>query len=151
MKMLVLGLGNPILGDDGVGFHVVEELRKTLDNQGITIESAELAGLDLLESLSGYERVIIVDAIETGGRAGDIYRLTPDALKSTSHAGSPHDVNFATALELGKKLNLPLPEKIDIIAIEAADTTDFSEECTPEVAKAIPECVKMVIRLLNEE
>ncbi len=150
MKTLILGLGNPILGDDGVGFRIVEELKKIIRAKDITIESVALAGLELLDLLSGYNRVIIVDAIQTGGRAGQIYRLTPDALQPTSHAGTPHDVNFATALELGRKLAVPLPEKIDIIAVEVAHVTSFSEECTPEVKKAIPAAVKMVNQILRE-
>lgn len=151
MKKLVLGLGNPILSDDGVGFRVIEELKKTVRTKDITLENAALAGLELLDLLSGYDRVIIVDAIQAGGRPGQLYRLTPGSLQSTSHAGTPHDVNFATALELGKKLNIPLPEKIDIVAIEVLDVTHFSESCTPEVAKAIPEGVKMVMDILKED
>jgi len=151
MKTLVLGLGNPILGDDGVGFCVVEELKKIIQRKDVTLESAALAGLELLDLLSGYDRVIIIDAIQTGGRPGRIYRLSPDSLQTTSHAGTPHDVNFATALELGKKLNIPLPRKMDILAIEAADVTSFKETLTPDVAMAVPECVKMVVRLLGED
>lgn len=150
MKTLILGLGNPILGDDGIGLRVTEELKKRLDKQEITIEGASLAGLDLLDLLSGYDRAIIIDAIQTGGRAGRIYRLNPEAFQATCHASTPHDVNFATALELGQRLGVALPQRIDILAIEVADTSHFSEECTPEVAEAIPVCVEMVIRELQE-
>jgi hydrogenase maturation protease len=59
MKTMVLGLGNPIFGDDGVGLRVIEELKKQIHDKDITVESAELAGLDMLETLSGYDRVII--------------------------------------------------------------------------------------------
>ncbi|OGO18920.1 MAG: hypothetical protein A2144_05265 [Chloroflexi bacterium RBG_16_50_9] len=149
MKTLILGLGNPILGDDGVGLRVIEELKNRLDKQEITMESASLAGLDLLDLLSGYDRAIIIDAIQTGGRAGRIYRLNPESFTATSHASTPHDVNFATALKLGQRLGVALPGKIDILAIEVADTSRFSEECTPEVAAAIPACVEMVMRMIN--
>ena len=150
MKTLVLGLGNPILRDDGAGFRVAEELKKRIQDKDVTIENEALAGLELLELLSGYDRAIIIDTIQTGGRAGKIYRLEPDSLKSTLHAGTPHDVNFVTALELGKRLGADLPKKIDILAIEAADVTSFSEECTREVATAIPECVEMVVKMIKE-
>lgn len=151
MKTLVLSLGNPILGDDGVGFRVIEALKKHPKNKETTLESAALGGLNMVEILSGYERAIIIDAIKAGGRVGQIYRLTPDSLRSTSHSSNPHDLNFTAALELGKKLKVILPQRIDILAIEIPDATSFSEKCTPEVAKAIPACVRMVLRLLKEQ
>jgi hydrogenase maturation protease len=145
MKTLVLGLGNPILTDDGVGIRVAKELERRLDHEATVLETS-LAGLDVLDLLAGYDRAIIIDAIQTvGGRAGQIYRLDPEAFGATRHAASVHDVNFATALELGKKLGLALPSRIDIFAIEAADTSRFSEECTPEVTEAIPLCVEMIV------
>lgn len=150
MKTLVLGLGNPILSDDGVGIRVAEELEGKVDPQKVTVMETSMAGLDLLDMLAGYDRAIIIDAIQTvGGQAGDIYQLEPGALDSTQHAASPHDVNFATALELGKRLGLPLPQQIVIFAIEVADASTFSEECTPEVRVAIPGCVEMIIQELD--
>jgi hydrogenase maturation protease len=150
MKTTVLGLGNPIFGDDGVGLRVVEELQKQIHDKDITVEGAELAGLDMLEKLSGYDRVIIIDAIQTGGRVGEIYQLTPADLKSTVHTGTPHDVNFTTALEFGERIGVKLPSKIDIVAIEIAPNVAFSEELTPEIEKVVPEAVKRVLRLLDE-
>lgn len=76
-KTLVLGLGNPILSDDGVGLRVAAGLEGRL-GEGVTVIEASLAGLDLLELLSGYDRAIIIDAIQTeGGQPGRIYRLDP--------------------------------------------------------------------------
>jgi len=150
MKTLVLGLGNPILTDDGVGLHVARELEGRLNQREVTVMETSLAGLDLLDLLADYDRVIIIDAIQTaGGKTGQIYRLESEAFSATCHAATPHDVNFATALELANQLNLPLPRQIDIFAIEAADTTTFSEECTPKVEEAIPACVEMIIQELQ--
>jgi hydrogenase maturation protease len=143
-------LGNPILTDDGVGPKIARELEDRLGRQEATVMETSLAGLDLLDLLAGYDRAIIIDAIQTeGGKAGQIYQLGPEALEATRHAASPHDVNFATALELGKRLGMALPRQIDIFAIEAADTSSFSEECTPEVTEAIPACIKMIIQELK--
>ena len=150
MKTLVLGLGNPILSDDSVGCRVATALKDRINSPDIDIQEASIAGLDFLDILTGYDRAIIIDAIQTEkGKPGRIYRLGPEILAKTRHAGSPHDVNLATALELGKKLKLHLPEIISIFAIEVEDVTSFSEECTPAVEKAIPECVEMVIRELR--
>lgn len=147
-----MGLGNPILSDDGVGCRVAMALREKLTTTDADIMEASIAGLDFLDLLTGYERTIIIDAIQTGkGKPGQIYRFGPDALASTRHAGTPHDVNLATALELGKRLNLNLPRQIIIFAIEVKDVTSFGEECTPEVMKAIPACVKLVLQELKAD
>jgi hydrogenase maturation protease len=149
-KTLVLGLGNPILSDDGVGYRVAMSLKEKLDVPDVDIKEAGIGGLDFIDMITGYERVIVIDAIQTEkGKPGRIYRFGPDLLANTRHSGNPHDVNIATALELGKKLKLALPRDITIFAIEAENVTSFSEECTPSVAQAIPRCVDMVIRELQ--
>ncbi len=150
MRILVLGLGNPLLTDDSIGLHVAEELKSRLDSPEVTVESSSLAGLDLLEMLSSYDKALIIDAIQTEeGKAGQIYRLEAGDFSRTQHAATPHDVDFATALELGKRLDLPLPRDIVIFAIEAADITTFSEECTPELKEAIPRCLDLIMQELK--
>ena len=151
-RTLILGLGNPILCDDGVGCRVAMALKDRLNSPDVDIMEASIAGLDFLDLLTGYDRTIIIDAIQTGkGKPGQIYRFGPDILSSTRHSSNPHDVNLATALELGKRLNLNLPRQIIIFAIEVKDVTTFSEECTLEVMKAIPACVKLVLQELKED
>lgn len=150
LKTLVLGLGNPILSDDSAGCQVALALKKRIQAPNVDIQEAAIAGLELLDMIAGYDRTIIIDAIQTEkGIPGQISRLGPESLAETRHSGTPHDVNLATALELGKKLNLKLPRDITIFAIEVEDVTSFSEECTPAVKKAIPECVEMIIRELQ--
>jgi hydrogenase maturation protease len=152
LRTLILGLGNTILSDDGVGCRVAMALKDRLNSPDVDIMEASIAGLDFLDVLTGYDRTIIIDAIQTEkGTPGQIYRFGPDILASTRHASTPHDVNLATALELGKRLNMKLPHQIIIFAIEVKDVTSFSEECTPEVMKAIPACVKMVLQELKED
>jgi len=151
-KTLVVGLGNPFLSDDSVGLHVARALESRLDHQEITVMEASIAGLDFVDLLAGYERAIIIDAIQTReGKAGQVYRLEPEALNSSRHATTPHDVSFATALELGKRLGLALPQQIVIFGIEVENVSTFSEKCTPEVERAIPLCVEMVIQELNRD
>jgi len=150
MKTLVLGLGNPILSDDGVGIRVAQEIGKQLNDPQITIAETSAAGLSLLDSIVGYDKVIIIDAVQTEkGQAGQIYHMEPEDFSSTKHFTSPHQINLVTALELGKMLDLAMPQKITIFAVEAKDTTTFSEKCTPAVEQAIPEVVKMVLQELN--
>jgi len=146
MKALILGIGNPILSDDGVGVKVAHEVGKNLNDPQITVSETSAAGLSLLDSILGYERVIIIDAIQTkAGKAGQIYRMGPEDFSFAKRLSSPHQINLVTALELGKMLKLPMPKEVTVFAVEAKDITTFSETCTPEVEKAIPEVVKMVL------
>ena len=150
MKTLILGTGNPILSDDGVGIWVARVLEGRLNQQEITVTETSMAGLNLLDLLVNFDRAILIDAIQTlGGKVGQVYRLEPETFDATRHIATPHDINFATALELGNKLGLALPHQITIFAIEVEDVTTFSEECTPEVEHAIPVCVERVIQELN--
>ena len=149
MKTLVLGLGNLILSDDGAGIRVAQEVGKQLNDPQITVSETSAAGLSLLDSIVGYDKVIIIDAIQTKkGQAGQIYRMKSEDFSFAKHFSSPHQTNLVTALELGKVLGLVMPQKITIFAVEAKDIASFSEKCTPEVERAIPEAVKMVLEEL---
>jgi len=149
-KTLILGLGNSLLCDDGVGIYVAAELKNRVNRPELTVMETGVAGLSLLDLLVGYDRAIIIDAIQTvGGKAGQIYRLDPKAFDTALHTASAHGIDFTTALEFGKKLGLPLPQEIVIFAVEASDVSTFNEECTPEVKQAIPVCVEMVLREVN--
>ena len=151
MKKIILGLGNPIIGDDGVGFRVIEALQNLPQRKDTTIIASDVSGLAILDYLVDYDEAIIIDAIQTiGGKHGDIYRLIPDDFRVTKHSASPHDVDFPTALEIGKILKLKLPRKISIIAIEIPDAYEFSQELTSEVSDAVPLAAQMARDILNE-
>lgn len=150
MKTLVLGLGNSILCDDAAGIRVAQALESRLNQPEVTVGEACAAGLDILDLLTGYDRAIIIDAVQTAkGKPGQIYRLEPEAFDSIKQLNSPHDLNFVTALKLGSKLGLTLPQKIIIFGVEAKDVTTFSEECTPMVESAIPLVADMVVAELD--
>ena len=152
MRTLVLGLGNPILADDSVGFRVIEQLEAGSDKPGLTFMASSSSGLSLLEEIIGYDKLIIIDAIQKKDRqAGEIYRFTLDDSIDTRHTTSPHSVNLATAIELGKRLGEHVPQQIVIFAIEVANVTIFSERCTPEVERAIPQAVALVAKELDSD
>jgi hydrogenase maturation protease len=150
VKTLVLGLGNPILTDDGVGVKVAEAVRARLP-EGAPVEVAEVSvgGLTLMEAMVGYERAILIDAIQLpGDRPGKIRRMSlPDleAISPTQHSASPHDASLVTALRAGELLGLPLPEEITIFAIQVQNVSDFSEEPTEAIAAAIPQAALAVL------
>jgi hydrogenase maturation protease len=133
-KTLILGLGNPIHTHDGVGIHVVRAVAAHTQQADLVFGEASVGGLRLLDTLVGYERVILVDAIQThGGRPGDVYLLHPNDLRASLHSGSTHD------------LVLPTDQAVAIVAVEVEDVLTFGESCTPAVAAAIPRAVEMTL------
>jgi hydrogenase maturation protease len=150
MKTLVLGLGNPILTDDGVGVLVAEEVRAGLPpDSPVEVTEVSVGGLTLMETMIGYDRVILVDAIQQPGvSTGSIQRMTLDELRSispTQHSASPHDASLVTALQTGQRMGLSLPAEVIIYAIQVENVTDFCDEPTPAVAAAIPKVTKAVL------
>ncbi len=156
MKTLIIGLGNPILTDDGVGVKVAYAVRDAMAStagDGVTVTEASVGGLRLMEMMEGYDRVIVVDAIQTtDGQPGKVYRLTLDDIASavpTQHSASAHDMNLPTAMEMGRRLGMDLPDRVEIFAIEALDVVTFGETCTPRVTAAIPVATELVLQTLT--
>ena len=152
--MLVIGLGNPILTDDGVGVRVAEEVLNRLPvDTPIEVTEVSVGGLTLMESMIGYDRVILIDALQLhDSHPGTIHRMSLDDLReisATQHSASPHDTTLVTALEMGQKIGLKLPEEVIIFAIEVENVMDFSEELTPAVAAALPEATEAVLQEIS--
>jgi len=161
-KTLIVGLGNPILCDDGVGWLIAARVRQALSEQtkhgsppavsSIDVMEVSVGGLSLAEMLVGYERAIIVDAIMTGKMApGSVCRLRVRDLPGTLNTASAHDTNLVTALQALRRHGAVLPpdELIDVVAIEVKDVWTFSETCTPEVLAAVDKAVTLVLELIK--
>lgn len=142
---LVVGLGNPILGDDGVGWRVAETLRGQLDDPDVEVRCLSLGGLALMEHLTGYRRALVIDAIVAGAEPGSVNLLSAGTLtdRSSHHTASVHDMSLSAALELGTRLGLDLPEEIAIVGIEAAPGFEFGETLSEPVARAVPEATRI--------
>jgi hydrogenase maturation protease len=152
-KTLVLGMGNTILCDDGIGIYVTRKVAECFSSEDVDFTEASVGGMRLLDVIAGYERIIMVDAIQSrDGKPGDIHRLHPDHIRASLHAGSTHDLTLPGALALGRAMGMTLPADEDfvIIAIEVADVLTFAEECTPTVEAAIPEAVEAVLAELAD-
>ena len=150
MKTLVLGLGNPICGDDGVGIRIAEALKDKVADPQVEVAETTAAGLGLLDLMAGYQRIIITDAIRTrNGVPGQVYRLGLSDLPGPVHCATLHDVDLATALELGRRLGMEMPREVIVFAVEVADTTTFLEGCTPDVERAVPEVASLVLQDLE--
>lgn len=150
MKTLLLGLGNPILSDDAIGVRLAADLGRALSARPEldVIEECSIGGLDLLEVLAGYDRVIALDAVKTrDGVPGAWYRFGLDDLRHTLHLTNVHDVNLATAIELGHKLGMNLPDAadIEILGVEVDDVETFSERMTPALERAYPALAEAIL------
>ena len=143
MTTLLLGMGNPILSDDGVGPRLAADFgRRLAGRPGLRVEAdCGVGGLELLDLLAGHDRVIVLDAIQAADpRPGHWHAFDARALGETLNLNNVHDANFATALELGRRLGLPLPElaAIHIFGVEIADACTFSEQMTPALEAGYP-------------
>jgi len=158
MKTIVIGLGNPVLGDDGVGWRIVETIQQALGvpntiQPDVDFNCLAVGGLSLMEHLIGYEWAILVDALSLGRLPlGDIYclKLTdlPDHI--TGHTGSAHDTSLQTALQMGKATGANLPDEILVVGVETHNAYEFSEKLSPQVEAAIPRAVLLLKSLLRE-
>ncbi len=151
MKILVLGVGNPILSDDGVGIQVARELKKK-HPKGVTVDELAASGLELLDVVRGFDKVVIIDAIQTkDGVPGDLHVLEEKDFEKSIHGSSPHGINIATALALGRRL-VPkeMPKEVVFFAIEAKDLVNVSEKLTPEVERSVPSVVNRVLKELED-
>lgn len=147
---LVVGLGNPLLTDDGVGLRVIQYLRLRLAvGTKVGLEEDHCGGLRLMERMIGYSRVIIVDATRSGATPGTVREMTLFDVP-TRHSGSSHDADLLTALAMGRHAGALLPENEDIriVGVEAAEVLTFGLECTPAVRSAIDQAAKIVLKLL---
>lgn len=152
MKTVLLGFGNPYLCDDAVGVRLAEDFRMVLENTPDLdiVEECSVGGLDVLDLLRGYDRAIVLDSIQTaGGVPGSWYHFGADALRETLHLTNIHDVNLATALELGRRSGLPLPQDIHIFAVEVQETRTFSETMTPAVEARYGDCAAEILQAVR--
>ena len=148
--ILVLGIGNDILTDDGIGPKLVSDLKNKYFLQEIVFQNVFLGGLEILELIQGYNTVIFIDAIITkDGIPGSIYQFTPDDFRETLHLSNLHDANFLVALDFGRKMGYNLPDKIQIIAIEIIEDRIFSDRFSPKIEEKYIEIFLTVEKMVR--
>ena len=149
-KTLVIGIGNEILSDDGIGPRLVRSLSEMIDDPVVSFKTACCGGLEIMENIRDYERAVIIDAIHTqNGTPGDVYFFSASDFRETSNLSNLHDVNFITALHLGDILELNLPSDLNIIAVEITEDREFSEELTPLLEIRYPEILEEVSSMIK--
>jgi hydrogenase maturation protease len=150
MKTLILGIGNPILGDDGIGPRIIQKLQGQFSDPDIMLKETNSAGINLMEIIAGFDAAIVIDASQNGGKPGDINWMKPHDFEF-KHQTFPlqHGIGLLQALELGKALRQQMPEEVDILAVETQDVTSFREGLTAEVEKAVPVALEQIRRIIS--
>jgi hydrogenase maturation protease len=166
MKTIVVGLGNPILGDDGIGWKVAEEVSRMINadsalrsslahppgaERDVEIDRLSVGGLSLMERLVGFDYAILVDALALDYPPGTVHTFSLDELPDRAgHAASAHDASLQNALRLGRSMGAHLPDRVAVVGVAAKPVFDFSEELSPPVGAAVNAAARTVLELLNE-
>jgi len=145
LHTLVLGLGNPLRGDDGVGPWIVAELNRRGLPEGVTALDGGTGGLDLLQVLEGWERVVVVDAADVGQTPGRFVRFKPEQarLSKTVDPFSLHHAGLAEVLALADALGQELPDMV-ILGVQPA-RIGWGAGMSPAVQAALPALAEAVL------
>jgi len=152
MKTLIMGIGNSLLGDDGIGVHIARRLSRLIKDENVDVVDTNMGGLNLLDFILEYDKLIIIDAIMTSqNQVGEIYRLEQEKIGEPAYvATSPHHFNLPATIEIGRRL-FPneMPKEVVVYAVGAQDVAQISEEITDKVKKAIPAVISLVLEEIN--
>ncbi len=150
---IVIGLGNPLLSDDGVGIRIVQAVEQAMPAvRGLLFAEGALGGLRLMERLVGYERAVIVDACITGQwPPGTVVARDWEEMPGSRFTWSSHDTSLPVAMALGRAIGLVLPSVIRIWGVEVGEVDTFGERLSPQVEAAIPQVVQEVVAYLRGE
>ncbi len=141
-RTLVIGVGNPIMGDDGIGPWLVDNLKN--DFPDFTFEKTVTAGWELLDLCAEYERVVILDAMKTGEPVGTVRKFSDIKDAVTLHLTASHGMDLFTNIRLGRTLYSQFPTEVILYGIEVDNPEDFSEIFSDAVSKQLNEIVNAV-------
>jgi hydrogenase maturation protease len=147
-QVLILGLGNPLLGDEGIGVRVAEELKGLELPDGVAVVEGGTAGLGLIGLMEGYQRVIIVDAADMGHPPGRVVRFTPSEAQLKVEAPlSLHQIGLGQVLALAEALEM-VPAELVIIGIQPSQI-EGGVGLSPEVEGAILQIIGIILDELD--
>lgn len=148
MQTMVLGLGNLVHCDDGVGIHAIQRLQQ--DSRvppGVALMDGGTQGLNLIPHISGFERLLVIDAVDVGQPPGTLIRLEGDAVEKLPGKPSVHQLGFADLMIAMKLLGEP-PKEVVVIGVQP-QSTDWSAGLTAPVRESLDDLVAVVIAQLK--
>jgi hydrogenase maturation protease len=148
MKTLVLGLGNDLLGDDGVGVLIARTLAARLNGQVKIVESS-VSGIGLLDVLAGYDRAIIIDALVTADSTpGTIVELCPDDLRAITNP-SPHFTGLPEMIAIAGQLQLDFPRDLRLFGIVIRDGLTVGAPLSDPVSRAVGPAATLIEHVIQ--
>ena len=152
-RTVVLGLGNPVRRDDGVGLAVAEAVRQSLVSAplpAVEVATSTRAGFEIIDLLHGCARAIIVDCLDVPRpRPGRVRRLGLDAIEGAPRLVDAHGLSLPLAFRLAHSLGIPMPSQVEILGVEAGDCLTLGETLTPAVQAAVqPLAREILLRLV---
>ncbi len=145
--ILLLALGNEILGDDALGLLAARQL-STEWNGKVEIKEASTAGFGLLDYLSGYDKVLILDSVAGDAKTAGKVRLISTGDFSSHSVSSPHFIGLPELIETAHVLGIPFPTDIKLLVMSVADPFVLREGLTRKVAGKMPEYVEHARKIL---
>jgi hydrogenase maturation protease len=145
---LVIGIGNEFRGDDGLGLCVARELRKSR-NPGMQVVESSGDAASLMEAWRGQDRVAVVDAVNSGGVPGSVYRVDVSTRSLLTHfcRSSSHAFGLAEAIEMARELR-QLPRSLILFGIEG-EAFGYGFDLSESVGKSIPELIRKIEKELE--
>ncbi len=141
---LILGVGNILLSDEGIGVRVVEAMKETKLPDGVELLDGGTGAYDLLDIIADREKVIIIDAVKGGSEPGSIYHFGPDDIRAQQyHITSAHQVGLPDALTMTRIAGCS-PRHVIIYGIEPK-RLDWGLDLSPEVAAVVPRVIELVM------
>jgi len=148
LPQLVLGIGNILRGDDGVGVRAVEALARLHLPDGVELIDGGTGGADLVDYIAGRRLLIVLDAVDAGGNPGDLFRLLPEDLLAREGGGlSLHDVGLMESLHMAQLLGCE-PDETVIFGVQP-QTVRLDLELSTPVADALPKLVDAALAELQ--
>ncbi len=145
-KIVVLGIGNRLMGDDGFGPRIIEALEKQGLPENVELIDAGVGGIAILSWIENADKIIIVDSVQTNNEPpGTVYRFTDKELPpSDMFMLSLHDLNLIDTINIGKVVQ-KMPDEIVILGVEVKRVAQFEDKLTSEVEAAMAEVLDLVM------
>lgn len=140
MQTAILGLGNELLGDEGVGVHAVRQLQQEIFPENTEIIEVGTAILDALPAFENAERIIVIDAMKDGMSPGTIYKTPIDQCRGSQCIASMHGFDIFRTMALAGRSDLP---PVMVFGVEP-EYIGWSMELSDQVAKSLPHLIEAV-------